>query len=135
MRLIKFSYISVFRRHLVFTKIFTFTYFFVWFKFVFSSKKKEGKSNSKNHHHVLTLFLLIKQIIFYCTIMPSFLVWNLKELFFRNLSYVLKGIQDIYQFFHDFSYKLRTVANYFSQIFSSHFYLIDILFLPSYIYL
>ena len=53
-----------------------------------------------------------------------------KNLIFHNLSYVLKHRLDIF-----FLFSVEQLLDNFSEMFSNHFFLMENLFLPSYIYL
>ena len=61
--LVKFLYFSVFRRHYNVTKIFIFTYFFLWDSSLCFVLKEWNNLDNKNHHYSLMFFRFFRLVV------------------------------------------------------------------------
>ena len=122
-----FEYFNVFRRNYNVTKIFIFQYIFMRLTVGFCCKRIKANQRMK-----ITVVFRPK-IIFQCKIMPFLSIWNCWR---NNLFFVIWvmfwNISRIYIFF--FSIEKEQLLHYFSQFFFNLLFLIENLFLQSYIY-
>ena len=122
-----FEYFNVFRRNYNVTKIFIFQYIFMRLTVGFCCKRIKANQRMK-----ITVVFRPK-IIFQCKIMPFLSIWNRWR---NNLFFVIWvmfwNISRIYIFF--FSIEKEQLLHYFSQFFFNLLFLIENLFLQSYIY-
>ena len=122
-----FEYFNVFRRNYNVTKIFIFQYIFMRLTVGFCCKRIKANQRMK-----ITVVFRPK-IIFQCKIMPFLSIWNRWR---NNLFFVIWvmfwNISRIYIFF--FSIEKEQLLHYFSQFSFNLLFLIENLFLQSYIY-
>ena len=122
-----FEYFNVFRRNYNVTKIFIFQYIFMRLTVGFCCKRIKANQRMK----ISVVFR--PKIIFQCKIMPFLSIWNRWR---NNLFFVIWvmfwNISRIYIFF--FSIEKEQLLHYFSQFFFNLLFLIENLFLQSYIY-
>ena len=122
-----FEYFNVFRRNYNVTKIFIFQYIFMRLTVGFCCKRIKANQRMK-----ITVVFRPK-IILQCKIMPFLSIWNRWR---NNLFFVIWvmfwNISRIYIFF--FSIEKEQLLHYFSQFFFNLLFLIENLFLQSYIY-
>ena len=123
---------SLFWCHYSSIRVFIFTYFFVWFRLIFCSKTMKKTQPIKV---TIMLFLLVMQRFFLLQ------VDNVSHLFLllrsvRELLFFIIQISFWKTCFFSLIYKiLGTIVVLFSRTLSNHLFLIDNLFLSTYIYL